>query len=303
MTADHAFIPEDPSTPGDGEIAQLAAELVRNQTDGVTALFRGAGARAPTLLWRPSLLDLQHPVLRGFMRASGSATPVPEAFVESEEFAALSDWAMILEEAPGEGEYRYIHYGSGIAESYGQDLTGKRVSEIGGHISVFFRALYSAAAQRRQIVKSVHEPPRQVFVMAWRRLIVPLADARGDVRRFAVANVPDNPLRAGLDILPDPVLIVTEPGRVCCANRAACLEFGRPRGLSGETSLEDWIGAPLPLKQSPDQIILRGAAEPVTVTAVRDRKIVHYTAVIGATYYREFGFFVIHIRPETRTPD
>ena len=277
-------------------VEELAATLARGETAAMSALFRENGSRVPFLLWSPSLVDVQHPVSRSVLRACGGQTPVAETFLDSEDFAALAEWTMVVEMIDDGADTRYRHYGAGIAESYGRDLTGMSVADVGGHVATFFHALYIAAATRNEIVKSVHEPPKQVFVTEWRRLLVPLTAPDGKVRRFAVANVPDNPLRAGLDMMPDPVLIVSQDGRVCCANRAACLRFQRARCVSGEDLLVDWIGGDVALPPTPDDLILSGAPHHVTARSLRAGKIVALRATIGATYYRDQAFFVVHLQ-------
>jgi len=279
-------------------VNRLAASLAAGRTDEAGALFRENDARSPLILWRPGLLDVQHPVLRSFVRACRAIETgtVPETWIESEEFAALAGWAMVVEALPDKADFVYRHYGSEIAATYGADMNGRRVSDIGGHVSVFFRALYLAAMQRREPVKSVHEPPLQVFVRAWRRVIVPLHDRTGAVRRLAAVNVADNELRAGLDVLPDPVLVVDADGVICFANRAACLFFDHPRGPAPGMLARDFLRCDLTLPECPDRLILEGGHRTQSTRMARGGMVTPLKLTVGATYYRDRPFYVLSAR-------
>lgn len=279
---------------------ELTADLAAGRTDTVGALFSDQGAARPTVLWRPGLVDVQHPILRSFLRSSGGADggPVPVSWIESEEFAALADWAMILEPCDDGRDFVYRHYGSQIALSYRKDMQGLRASDIGGHVALFFLALYRAAARRREIVKSTHEPPRQVFVRAWRRLVVPLEDEAGRIQGFAVANVPDNDLRAGLEVIPDAVLVVDAEGGLCYANRAACLLFEQGRGPKPGVTLQEFTGMEPDLPGSPQDLILEGKLRRELHMVKRGGVPTAMRVTCGATYYRDMPFFILTVRAD-----
>lgn len=294
--------PETPPTePPRNSVAfqALVADLVAGQNEQVHRLFARNGAAAPTLVWRPGLYDMQHPVLRSFLRGCGGDTgrPVSDTWLDSEEFAALADWAMILEPT-ADGDFTFRHYGQQIMQSYRKDMRGQRVSQIGGHVGAFLLAVYHAAHKRREIVSSVHEPPRQVFVRAWRRLVVPLTRDGEDFRGFAVANVPDNDLRAGLEVLPDAVLVVSADGEICYANRPARLLFSHTRGpMPGET-VADFIGSDPQLPDSPEELILSGQHHEARLMLMRGGVPMPLRLTCGGTYYRDMPFFVLSLRPD-----
>lgn len=273
----------------------LAAALAEGRADTASALFAAHGAPAPLIVWRPTLADAQHPILRSFLRGCGDGGgTLPVSFLDSEEFAALADWAMVVAPIDGAGQdFHYRHYGSKIAEVYRADLTGQRTSFIGGHVALFFTALYNAVAVRREPVLSVHEPPRQVFVRAWRRVIQPLVDQSGNIVCYAVANVPDNDLRAGLEVLPHAVMVVTAAGEVCYANRPACLMFGQPRSPLAGMGLDTFTGVDLRLPESPDRLILDGHPREERALLSRNGIIVSVHLTIGGTFYRDQPFYVI----------
>lgn len=282
------------------EIPRYAEDLALGRTDTIRALFADQGAPAPTVVWQPGLSDVQHPILRSFLRGCGGAPEgtMPVAWLESEEFAVLSDWTMVVEPVENGTDYLYRHYGRRIAEFYQRDMTGRRASEIGGHVSVFFQALYAAVTQRREAVMSVHEPPRQVFVRAWRRIILPLVNKAGEVVCFAAVNVPDNDLRAGLEVLPHAVMVVTADGEVCYANRPACLLFGQSSSPLSRMSVQCFTGIDIVLPESPEKLILEGRARELRHLIARGTNVVPVQLTLGGTYYRDVPLYVVSARKE-----
>ncbi len=276
-------------------VEPLAATLAQGRSDAAGALFAAHAAPAPIIVWRPTLVDMGHPVLRSFLRGTGgTCAPLPVAWLDSEDFAALAEWAMIVAPDGDHGnDYVYRHYGAKIAEVYQNDLTGQRTSDIGGHVALFFTALYGAVAMRRETVLSVHEPPRQVFVRAWRRVIQPLVDDAGAIVCHAVANVPDNDLRAGLEVLPHAVMVVTASGDVCYANRAACLLFGQPRSPLARVGIGAFTGVDVRLPQSPDRLILQGQPMEDRALLARGGIVTQIRLSVGATFYRDQPLYVV----------
>jgi PAS domain S-box-containing protein len=288
-------------TTDPARVARLADDLAQGRTDTLGALFAAHDAPTPTIVWKPGLIDAQHPILRSFLRGCGGAPDgtLPVAWLDSEEFSALADWAMVVVPIEGEDDLIYRHYGSKIAEVYQSDMTGRRVSSIGGHVAEFFQALYAAVGRRREPVMSQHEPPRQVFVRAWRRIILPLINDAGDVACFAAVNVPDNDLRAGLEVLPDAVMVVTEGGDVCYANRAACLLFGQSRSPLAGMDLRRFTGLDIDLPESPEQLVLEGRVRTLREVTIQGSVIVPVHLTLAATFYRDIPLYVISARRAT----
>lgn len=284
--------------PDSAAINALARDLARGQSETAGALFAAQGAPAPMVVWHPTLADAPHPLLRSFLRATGMPEgALPVQWLESEGFKALSDWTMIV--APdADGELTYRHYGAGIADAYRIDMTGRRVRDIGGHVSVFFQALYRAAEGRRSPVLSLHEAPRQVFVRSWRRIIQPIEDAGGAPAGFAVVNIPDNDLRAGLEVLPDAVMVVASDGELYYANRAACLLFERLRGARAGETVQAFTGLDLALPESPEGLIRGGRPLVRRDVIAQGAQLLPLRLSIGATFYRDAPIYVVSARPD-----
>ncbi|WP_424976322.1 PAS domain-containing protein [Dinoroseobacter sp. S124A] len=296
------------TAPTDAEIetAALAAELVEGRTEMLRHLFAAANATSPIVIWDPFDRDLKHPVVRAFastLRPIADAQKrVTQAALDAADLSGFSDWMMRLEpirDADGSvRDFRYLHYGSEIAASYGRDMTGGYTSEIGGHISSFFAALYHAVLGRGEWVKSIHEPPSEVFARIWRRLIVPVYDAAGEIVQIAVLNVADNDLRAGLEAVPDPVMVVRQNGNVTFANGAARALFGERRFLSDPVTLEAYSGIVLDLSQPRDSVLDRRVHTEETQVGVNNSLIVHFRVTRSVIFYREQLYYLVIAKPE-----
>ncbi len=297
--------PPPPDRGDDRSVLDMAQDLRAGRIELAAHAFRADQLASPTVIWNPNRADVRNPILGNahtVMRAAmNAAGEVPQDFVDSEEFEGLKGWAMILDPLEGVPDYRYRFYGPNIADAYGQDLTGERTSTIGGPVSIFFRALYVAARARGAWVKSIHQPPQRIFVSAWRRLVVPLAPTPGRDPAMAPLlcfNVADNDLRAGLEALPDPVLVVDDDKRVRVANRAARLAFAQDAPMSATMTLNAFVGAPVPLPHSPEELMRRGGPKLDRVVSVRGSMIVTLAINVGATLYRDTPVYVISIRIE-----
>lgn len=90
-----------------------------------------------------------------------------------------------------DGDLRYLDYGSAIARAYGQDMTGRRTSELSAPIAKAFLSLYHLALKQAIPYATRHHPPPPVPVSHWHRLILPLDEAQGGkIDRFLVGNIP-----------------------------------------------------------------------------------------------------------------
>lgn len=267
---------------------------------GLDRLFVGAGARAPHIVWSPGRSDLQHPLIEAFSVAcdavAGQDGQVRADRVLPDLLDRFGDWMMVLDVLPGGEDFRYAHYGRGIADHFGRDMTGNLSADFGGHIGTFFTALYRAAFLRRERVLSEHEPPIQVFVRSWRRLIVPLIGADGTVVRFAAINVPDHELRAGLDIVPDPVFLVDEDRIVRYANPAARELFHTDPLRSPGCTLQSVTGISLAMEVPPLEMIGRRMVDDRVYLTVGGAISDRFLVTVSGALHRGQGFYVVLVR-------
>lgn len=259
MSLESAIITVDPNR------TRLAADLAAGHTDLARTLFARQEAPAPLIRWSPMAYDLRHPLLARFnhlcnemLQTNGQ---IQQEDFDFQRFASLHQWMMLLDVEENGTDYRYLHYGKGIAEYFGRDMTGQRTSKFGGHISLFFSALYDAVLRTKERVMSEHEPPRRIFVRSWRRLIVPLFGRNGEVSRIAALNLPDNELRAGLEIIPDPVFVVDEDEAVRFANPAARTLFPQLGAAGRGATLSEHCGLAVGVDATPLELVESGQVE------------------------------------------
>ncbi len=283
----------------------LARQLVQNDFTGFSDLFHLDGSPAPILIWSPDTRILEHSAIDRFARICDqiAGPQLPGRTMKFKDFnldrfGAVQDWIMLLRREPTtEFNLRYDHYGRGISRAYGKDLTGQDVSGFPDHIATFFKAVYMAVAERRERLLSIHQPPRQVFVSNWRRLIVPLTSGE-DCTGFAVLNQPTNELRDGLEILPAPVLIADHAKIVRFANKEARQTFDAGNFGPWDRNLFDYAGLDLDIAESPEQILRYGMTRKREVRAVQHQQIGRYDAAISAARHHSTAFYVILLTNE-----
>ncbi len=155
-----------------------------------------AGAPAPKMLWRPGLVDLTQPALKQLMsywEALRARAAVPcQDQIDPLDLRFALGYIMLLEVVDGGRDFRYRLYGSKISARTGFDMTGKLVSENpnSSMMGDFFCAGYRAVLARGEPLLTIHLPPPEVSMVRWSRLILPFADASGQISRLMVGNMP-----------------------------------------------------------------------------------------------------------------
>ena len=284
----------------DGTAVNLIAEsLMPGRSDVVRQMFNREGLRAPVIIWSPALEDLENPFLRRFAEIAGDWRDengrVAAKDFDPDALGALQDWLMVV--VPEHGDLRYARYGKGVQEHYGRDMTGQSVRAFGTYVADFFEGLYRAALARREWVMSEHEPPKSVFARAWRRLIIPLHAPDGEeVIAFAVLNVPENALRVGLDMIPDPVFVADAGGRMMYLNGAAQKMFGLgPISAPGQR-LSDATGISLDDQMSPEELLTTGTVSESLELTVRGGIAERLAMTVGAAEHRGQVFYIVVMR-------
>jgi diguanylate cyclase (GGDEF)-like protein/PAS domain S-box-containing protein len=211
-------------------VAQLARAVVRGRYAGIYELFLGAGAKPPLVIWNPTAANLRSRRLVALLShwnglRDSPAPPLAERFSLAE-IGPLADYVMLLDVERQGRDFVYRHYGAGIARHYGEDLTGRRLSKLAGHVATFSGSVYRAVVLRPEPVFTEHEPPRHVFVRHWQRVVLPLRDGDGAISQLLVGSIPEDPIRAIIDTVIDGVVAVDEAGRIRITNPAVESLFG-----------------------------------------------------------------------------
>ena len=265
----------------------------------VRQMFNAVGARAPEVIWSPSEAELRNPLLRQFSVTCGLLSDdegrLQSDKVDLDHFGELKDWIMMIEPVKGENDFRYTYYGEAIAQHYGKDMTGCLTSEIEGHVGTFFMGLYRAMTNRSEPVYSAHEPPQHVFVRAWQRYIIPVFAQTGEISSFLAINVPENELRAGLELMTDPVMVLTDDQDIVYANRAAQTMFKLPKLLTNE-KFEPATGIPLNTHYSPVDLLTKNHVEDSVQLTIKGSIVERLVMTVSAAQYKNLAYYVVVMR-------
>ncbi len=139
----------------------------------------------------------------------------------------------------GSGDFVYLHYGRRVAEQSGLNLSGTRLSELGGEVASYFINVYDRARHEGRPIYSRHRSAASTRIVIWERLILPVKTTTGGdmlVVYNSAVQIKDELLGAILDSSPDGILafrpVFDDNGEVCdatviTANRRAAEVAGR----------------------------------------------------------------------------
>lgn len=284
-----------------GKVVDLMTEsLLPGRSDIVRQLFNAEGLRAPEVIWSPTMADLRSPRHRQFAQMVTALADadgrVPADRVRAEDFGALADWLMLIDIEDGGRDFRYAYYGRRVREASGIDMTGRHASDFTNYLATFFSGLYRAVCQTGAPVFSEHEPPRNIFIRAWQRLIYPLFGPDGAPQRLLVLNLPDNELKVGLELMVDPVFVMTADRSIIYTNRAARLMFRIEGHPAPEATLEDLTGIEFDLCESAEELLGQNKVVDSLVLAPRGDMMERLAMTISAAEHRGQAFYVVIIR-------
>ncbi|MEL6169349.1 MAG: hypothetical protein AAFR35_11700 [Pseudomonadota bacterium] len=278
-----------------------AASEAAEDSCPVRRMFGANGLRAPNVLWDPEMHELHNPILVRFATivrgVSDEAGRIPLDRFRLDTFSRVLN-RMIVLDVTSEGVFRYSHYGSEIARHHGRDITGESTDGFAPHISAFFNALYGAVCQRRRPVLSEHEPPKDVFVSQWRRLIVPVVHPSGEVVRLASLTLAEDPLTQGLELMLDPVFIVDDRLQVRWGNRPARLLTGLRNGRGVSVDFTGLTGVILDPDVAPCELLGRRIVPPRTQVANLDGGVQACAPVVSGILHRDESFYLVTLRPD-----
>ncbi|MEY8827602.1 hypothetical protein AB9K34_04160 [Sedimentitalea sp. XS_ASV28] len=270
-------------------------------SNDIAEAFARAGAPAPHVIWQPHAgivlcrsTTTFHLACDQIAQNSGS---IAMEDLDLAYFGSMKDWLAVLEPIADDRGFRYTHFGREIARTYGQDMTGKTTNDFPDHIRQFYNAIFKDVSERKERVLTVHQPPDQVFATVWRRLIVPLIDRSGKAAQILAFNYPDNELRAGLEILPAPVLIVDAQHIVRHANKSARQNFDAGHYGPWTRSVFDYAGLDLEIRERPEDILAGGITQTSICRHLRHLRIGQYHATISAAPYKGTVFYVVLLQP------
>lgn len=173
------------------------AKLASGDAGALNSWFGSEGIDFPIVVWNPKTEDLVTDPVRFLFKFWNGKKLDGEVGMRSAELDPLDllpamGYIMVLDVLDGGRDFRYRLYGSKIAEIAKFDSTGLKISETKAHplMKAFFSTVYEAVLQRQEPIYTQHNPPPNLTIATWHRIVLPLHDGDGNLDRFLVGNVP-----------------------------------------------------------------------------------------------------------------
>lgn len=112
--------------------------------------------------------------------------------IDPMEFNRAIGFVLLLEPNKEATDFRYRVYGSSVAERFGQEMTGKWLSDFGDAPGKLSLAQYPIILANRIAVYSEHDAVTEMefYLTRWCRLILPMQNRNGAVDRILVGAIP-----------------------------------------------------------------------------------------------------------------
>lgn len=279
---------------------RLGSRIAAGDYSHVADIFHSFGTPAPKIGWSPDRQMLGSRFLSRFAgicdRVQPDQGPLRMNGSGVHTFGQVKDWMIrTLPRDDGEG-YRVSHFGNGLTRMLGRDRSGIALDDLPGYMGTYVPALLSAVTTRERRCLSEHQPSDQPFVQTWRQLVVPVKTVNGLPNGHVIMSCPDNELRAGLEVIPMPVIIADEDMIVRYANKTACQTFDDGNYGPWARDLFDYAGLDLEIVDSPKEILKTGIAQRRSCRFLKHQQIGHYNAQISATRHYGSVFYVIMLQ-------
>lgn len=171
----------------------LAGKLVSGDMHACDKLLAELDAPAPRLIWRPIAGDFNEAYLTKVyswwheQHISGSL-PSPVR-IDPINLRGLLGNLLILDVLQDGADFRVRLYGSNVTPHSHHDTTGQKITEVWTPLRDYFLVNYRAVAKCGLPLYSLHTPPPDVNLAAWKRLILPFGEGR-QVTRLLVGICP-----------------------------------------------------------------------------------------------------------------
>ncbi len=112
--------------------------------------------------------------------------------IDPMDFNQAIGYVLLLEPNKDATDFRYRVYGSTVAERFGQEMTGRWLTDFGDTPGKLSLAQYPAVVKTRCPLYSEHDASNLEFhVTRWCRLILPMENKDGIIDRILVGTVPE----------------------------------------------------------------------------------------------------------------
>lgn len=176
----------------------LTASVLSGDPLPLENLARSIGADRPRVLFDPPETAIASDRLRSLYRhwtgmPRGPRLPLTRA-IDGAALGPALGIVMLLEPLANPFEFRYRLYGSEIAAVSSLEMSGRTTAAIPSpEMRAFFQATYAAAMRSGRPLLSFHQPPPEIGIISWCRLILPCEDGSAGVDRLLVGNEPAMP--------------------------------------------------------------------------------------------------------------
>ena len=271
----------------------------------------------PTILFDPPESALPHESFRLFSKicddqAVRPGGAIPRSALRMDDFGGMADFIVIVERDTAEDEqggqgpdaWRFTYSGWEIDFAQTEELSGRLITEVvSGPVALLMTQVWThAASELGSRVLTAHTSPRNILQADWTVLSVPLLaqkDGTPTVDGFIFYARAMNKLTPGLDLIPDPVLVVDADQRIRMVNEAARTVFEDGRKTSSVTvSLADYTCSDLELAGPGVTPAIRARRLRKTCRCLLNGRVVPMQATIAPLYHDGVDYMVVMLQPE-----
>ncbi|MFY7962246.1 MAG: PAS domain-containing protein [Elsteraceae bacterium] len=174
----------------------LEAAVLNERWESVAGTHRRANSIKPRVFWAPDESSLASGELRSlfaYWRKLRGDKPMPrQDQIDPLDMRDALGFLFLMDVVDGGADFRYRVYGSKVVDRYSVDMTGKLLSnlKVDSVFVDFFMAGYRAVVARKIPLLTQHNHSPFVAATDTVRLILPLANDKGEVGRILVGNIP-----------------------------------------------------------------------------------------------------------------
>lgn len=293
---------------GDMQILKIS-DFYRGDVDRA---FHAAGGPPPTILFDPLDTALGLDSMRLFARicdqqAKRSGGAISRADLRLDDFGSMVDFMAVVERAPDntaspfQTDWVFTFSGWETDFAHTDALTGQRASTaLSAPVAAMVRDVWTHAAQDNgSRVLTCHTSPKDILQNDWSVLSVPLLSASGSgVDGFLLYARATNKLGIGLDVIPDPVLVVDGALRVRMVNEAARHVFETGRRSVGTTPpLSEYTNSDLDLSCKGPVYNMKSRRLRNICRCLLNGRVVSMQATLSPLKHNELDYIVILMQP------
>lgn len=267
----------------------------------------------PTIIFDPVQSALPYDSFRLFskmcdrqaVRAGGA---IARSALRLDDFGGMVDFMAVVERGkPSEGEpaaWRFAFSGWETDFAQMEPLAKRSVSEaLSPPVAKMMTEVWTHAATGTGArVLTAHSSPREMLQADWTVLSIPLLNRDGPVPHvdgFLLYARAMNKLTPGLDLIPDPVMIVDTGQTVRMVNEAARTLFGEENLRNGiAVSLADYTKSDLELTNRSAGHSLKARRLRKTCRCLLNGSVVPMQATIAPLYHNGLDYMVVVMHPD-----